>query len=119
MSNEFRDQRLPLLDELPQTFEGELTVSQVRAYLKQGYLLVDARPVTAYQASHIEGAVSRSHQIDATDRVIVYCSDRRCPRAEVFAKELKRYGLEEVLVMPDGLVGWRDRGYPVVRGADR
>ena len=83
-------------------------------------VLVDARPLVAFQAGSIPGAVSLpSNRIKdeipefikkyATDKwLIVYCSDQGCASSEQVAATLLRdYGYQHVFHMPGGYAEWR------------
>ena len=83
-------------------------------------VLVDARPLVAFQAGSIPGAVSLpSNRIKdempefmkkyGTDRwLIIYCSDKGCASSEQVATILMReYGYQHVFHMPGGYAEWR------------
>ena len=83
---------------------------------------VDARGETAYEQSHIAGAVNSPATTDpepgptadwATDATVVtYCG---CPHhlSVLRASQLKERGFETVYAIDEGFWAWHDRGYPV------
>ena len=44
--------------------------------------------------------------------VIAYCYDVNCPLGADLVKDLRKQGVGPIKVMPEGWVGWMDRGYP-------
>ncbi|MBI2842493.1 MAG: hypothetical protein HYX78_03755 [Armatimonadetes bacterium] len=91
-------------------------------------LFVDARPAEDYQAEHVPGAVSLyseklSELYDAVlgatpkDKLLVtYCSDPECSAAVELADQLVARGHTRVVILLEGLPGWKSAGYPTVSG---
>jgi cytochrome c oxidase cbb3-type subunit 3 len=87
-------------------------------------VIVDARPPSDYARMHIAGAISVPfYEVDAyakqlpKDRYILsYCG---CPHAESgkVRDALRVLGYPRTAVIDEGLLAWRDRGYPVRGGA--
>ncbi len=87
-------------------------------------LFIDARESGDYKNGHITGAVNipvdkaeeHLEQIRAMLKtgktLIAYCYDMDCPLGADLVKDFRRKGIKPVKVMPEGWVGWMDRGYP-------
>lgn len=93
--------------------------------LSQGRaLFIDARDPGAYAGGHIpdsvnitpEQAAERLDEVRAMLKtgktLIAYCHDVDCPLSAELARKLQDLGVRSVKVMPEGWVGWMDRGYP-------
>ncbi|WP_435334358.1 rhodanese-like domain-containing protein [Haloarchaeobius sp. TZWWS8] len=82
----------------------------------------DARGESAYQSSHIEGAVSSPANSPISNspvekwskdqKIVCYCG---CPHhlSSVRAAELQKAGYKDVSVIDEGFYEWQERGYPV------
>jgi cytochrome c oxidase cbb3-type subunit III len=91
---------------------------------KAQMILVDARPPSDYARMHIAGAISvpfydveaYAAQIPRDRFILTYCA---CPHAaSVKARDaLRALGFAHVAVLDEGILAWRDRGYPVRGGA--
>ena len=88
-----------------------------------GFVLLDVRSGTAYDAGHIVGAVSLPHRdieaaalaaLPATDLYVVYCAGPHCNGADRAALRLARLGAP-VKKMIGGVTGWRDEGFELSR----
>lgn len=87
----------------------------------QEAVFVDARPPRAFLAGHIAGAVNvpvnrlsqTMHLLpeEADAKLIVYCSDPRCPNAYQLMRLLTAQGYRNVWLFPRGFRGWRALGY--------
>lgn len=87
-------------------------------------IIVDARPPSDYARMHVAGAISVpfyqvaefAKQIPKDRYVLTYCA---CPHAEsVRVRDaLRALGYTRVAVIDEGMLAWRDRGYPVRGGA--
>ena len=94
-----------------------------------GAVFVDARNKQDYNVEHIAGAISLDlEEIDrlyssvmrgiAKDRKIVtYCSDPQCEAAIKLADALVARGHTQVLILLEGLPGWKDAGNETTKGA--
>lgn len=101
-------------------------VDTVKRELDRGatLILADARPPSDYARMHVAGAISVPfYQVEAyakqipKDRfILTYCA---CPHAaSVKARDAFRaLGFPRVAVLDEGILAWRDRGYPVRGGA--
>jgi cytochrome c oxidase cbb3-type subunit 3 len=86
-------------------------------------VIVDARPPFDYARMHIAGAISvpfyeveaYAKQIPKDRYVVAYCG---CPHAESgkVRDALRVLGYPRTAVLDEGLLPWRDRGYPVRGG---
>lgn len=88
-------------------------------------LFADARPVFAYDAGHIKGAVNLdptsmdqwatkiidNYPIDRP--IITYCEGAQCTLSHELAEQLTSFGYEEVYYMIDGWGQWKAQGLPV------
>lgn len=93
-------------------------------------LFVDARPHEDYDAEHITGAISLyCAQFDSLyndvlgsipkDRTIVtFCSDPECKEAVKLGDALAARGHTRVVILLEGLPGWKNAGYPVTAGKE-
>lgn len=103
--------------------------AQVVEALEQGrrFILLDTRPASAWQRSHIPGAVPMPYYRDA-DRagenlpndgtwIVAYCA---CPHAasDYVVRNLKRLGYENLAVIDEGILVWTAMGLPLVAGED-
>lgn len=88
-------------------------------------LFIDARESVAYQQEHIATALSQpvEQELDAKvlkmlgvhDTVIIYCNGPECGASAKVARKLLEGGAKnKLLIMTDGLPGWRNKGYPMV-----
>jgi cytochrome c oxidase cbb3-type subunit 3 len=86
-------------------------------------VIVDARPPSDYARMHIAGAISvpfyeveaYAKQIPKDRYILSYCG---CPHAESgkVRDALRTLGFPRTAVIDEGLLAWRDRGYPVRGG---
>ena len=86
-------------------------------------IIIDARPPSDYARMHIKGAISvpfyqvadYAKQLPRTAYVLTYCA---CPHAESgqVRDALRKLGYPRAAVIDEGLLVWRDRGYPVRGG---
>jgi mono/diheme cytochrome c family protein/rhodanese-related sulfurtransferase len=91
---------------------------------KATMIIVDARPPSDYARMHIAGAISVpfyqvaefAKQIPKDRQILTYCA---CPHAEsVKVRDaLRTLGYPRASVIDEGMLAWRDRGYPVRGGA--
>jgi cytochrome c oxidase cbb3-type subunit 3/ubiquinol-cytochrome c reductase cytochrome c subunit len=87
-------------------------------------IIIDARPPSDYARMHIAGAISvpfyqvseYAKQIPKDRYILTYCA---CPHAEsVKVRDaLRGLGYTKAAVIDEGMLAWRDRGYPVRGGA--
>jgi glyoxylase-like metal-dependent hydrolase (beta-lactamase superfamily II)/rhodanese-related sulfurtransferase len=101
-----------------------LAVDQVRRHLADGGMLVDARPITAFAAGHIPGALSIALRpafaswlgwlLDGT-RPLVFVLDEDQDRREL-ARQCRTIGYDHLSgELAGGMAGWRAAGLPEAR----
>lgn len=101
------------------------TLDDAKALLdSKSAIFIDARPKEDFLAEHITGAISLfvddanslyektlgKSPKDAT--IVTYCSDPECEDATKLADILVTKGHTRVVILLDGLPGWKDSGYP-------
>ena len=91
---------------------------------KQRIVLLDTRVTSVWQTAHIEGSFPLPYYSNFDEvtaalpkdvMVVAYCS---CPRAaaDYVIGELRERGYTRTAVLYEGIFGWMNLGYPVVRG---
>ena len=91
---------------------------------KKRMVLLDTRVPSVWQTAHIEGSIPFPYYADLDEtvagipkdvQIIAYCS---CPRAaaDYTIKKLRRRGYTRTAVLWEGIFGWMNLGYPVMRG---
>lgn len=91
---------------------------------KQKLILLDTRVTSVWQRVHIEGSIPIPYYTDFDEltadlpkdvQIVAYCS---CPRAasDVVIDELRERGYSRTAVLYEGIFGWMNLGYPVMRG---
>ncbi len=94
---------------------------------KRRFILLDTRPASAWQRSHIPGAVPMPYYRDA-DRagenlpndgtwIVAYCA---CPHAasDYVVRNLMKLGYKNLAVIDEGILVWTAMGLPLVAGED-
>ena len=87
-------------------------------------MLLDTRVLSVWQRAHIEGSVPLPYYTELDDvvedlpkdvMIVAYCS---CPRAaaDYIVDQLRDKGFNNALTMYEGIFGWMNMGYPVMRG---
>lgn len=106
---------------------AKLTLEQVEAKLGQpDVFLFDANPKELYEHAHLPGAAWV--KFDAVDRaalpaslqstLVFYCANELCTASHDAARQALALGYTNTFVMPQGYIGWKKSGRPLVRGAD-
>jgi cytochrome c oxidase cbb3-type subunit 3 len=110
------------------TLQDKLYVSASDLYEalkdKRKMMLLDTRVTSVWQTANIEGSFTLPYYSDfdavVADlpkgvMIVAYCS---CPRAaaEWVVGELRKRGYDKSAVMYEGIYGWINLGYPVMRG---
>lgn len=91
---------------------------------KKRMILLDTRVTSVWQRVHIKGSIPIPYYTDFDEltkdlpkdvQIVAYCS---CPRAaaDSVVRNLRRRGFERTAVMYEGIFGWMNLGYPVMRG---
>ncbi|WP_299072158.1 c-type cytochrome [uncultured Paraglaciecola sp.] len=86
-------------------------------------ILLDTRVASVWQRAHIKGAIPFPYYSELEKQVqglpkdvqiVGYCS---CPRAatEYIIKQLREIGYTKTAVLYEGIFGWMNLGYPVMR----
>jgi rhodanese-related sulfurtransferase len=124
----FRPDLRPLLTGVQPTTEiaspgresfASISLDEANAYFQAGTaLFADARPLEAYQAGHIPGAMSLDpnetdewagnffSQFPADTLIVTYCDGARCPLSTELAEKLRSLGYEKVLIFKEGWRVW-------------
>lgn len=90
---------------------------------KRKMVLLDTRVTSVWQRAHIEGSIpfpyysnlsSRVKDLPRDAQIVAYCS---CPRAAAvyIADKLEGMGFDNTAVLYEGIFGWMNKGFPVVR----
>jgi rhodanese-related sulfurtransferase len=95
---------------------------EMRSLIKEGAIIVDARPEKLYNLGHIPAARSLPFEeaarklppfirdLDPKDRLVVYCSEPLCPLAENLAYLIIDQGFANLSVFSPGYDGWLNFG---------
>jgi len=108
------------------TDDGYVSSKDLAASLeaKERMVLLDTRVTSVWQRVHIEGAIPIPYYTDFDALVkdmpkdvmiVAYCS---CPRAaaDSVIEKLNGLGYDNTAVLYEGIFGWMNLGYPVMRG---
>lgn len=87
-------------------------------------VLLDTRVTSVWQRAHIRGAIPLPYYTDLDEvvadlpkdvMIVAYCS---CPRAaaDYIVNQLRGRGFKNAVTMYEGIFGWMNMGYPVMRG---
>lgn len=91
---------------------------------KKKMVLLDTRVTSVWQRGHIEGSIPFPYYTNLDNKIkdlpkdvqiVGYCS---CPRAAAvyLIKQLRNRGYSRTAVLYEGIFGWMNMGYPVMRG---
>ena len=102
----------------------ETTVDAIKRRMDggdKGFVLVDVREESEWNAGHIPGAVHLGKGVierdieqkipDAGKEIVLYCGGGF--RSALAAENLQRMGYTNVVSMDGGWRGWKEAGYPV------
>ncbi|TVQ87298.1 MAG: cytochrome c, diheme subunit of cytochrome bc complex peta [Deltaproteobacteria bacterium] len=103
-------------------------VDEVHAAFERGerMVMLDARAMSDWQRGHVPGALPVPYYGDFTELlphlprdgtpIIAYCA---CPHAASgrVVRRLRAQGFEHAVVLDEGIVVWRERGYPLIEGS--
>ncbi|MCE5315198.1 MAG: rhodanese-like domain-containing protein [Armatimonadota bacterium] len=93
---------------------------------KKSAIFLDARAIEDFDTEHISGASWLGYEsldenygkvlgkTPKSQLIVTYCSDQQCASAINLADALVARGHTRVVIMLEGLPGWKDAGYPVV-----
>jgi rhodanese-related sulfurtransferase len=107
---------------LAQDDKYKLSIDDFRSrILDDSVLLIDVRTPKEFQECRISGAANidiksdlfneEAGKIDRNVPVYLYC--RAGVRSDKAAKRMAELGFENVYDLDDGILGWRDEGYPI------
>jgi len=107
----------------PDRLEAVDAVTLHRRLLEGDVVVLDVRPGDEYAAGHIPGAISMP--LEELDRrleglpedrpVVAYCRGPYCMYAREAVERLRSRG-REAIRMEDGILEWKEQGYPVEVG---
>ncbi|MFA5507435.1 MAG: rhodanese-like domain-containing protein [Vulcanimicrobiota bacterium] len=100
-----------------------------RIFEEGGAVFVDARELERYEYEHIPGAINlpvddfEEHKSEliylrTAHQVVVYCEDIQCGASRKLLELLTKNQVRDLVLMPEGLEGWVDHGYPTLGGRD-
>ena len=102
-----------------------ISLDEARAYFEAGKaLFADARPLQAYQAGHIPGAMNLDpiefdswsenffSQFPTDTLIVAYCDGALCSLSTELAEKLRAMGYEKVLVFKEGWRVWNEAHLP-------
>lgn len=104
----------------------ETNVGEVKARMDRGetFLLVDVREESEFAKDHLPGAIHLGKGIIERDiearvpeldtEMILYCGGGF--RSALAADNLQKMGYTNAISMDGGIRGWREEGYPLVKG---
>jgi rhodanese-related sulfurtransferase len=88
-----------------------------------GFVILDVRTEEEFSGGHIEDAVNidvnsesfrdEVGKLDRSKTYIVHCRTGR--RSETAVEAMEEMGFTDIFWMQDGIVGWQDAGFPVVK----
>ena len=91
-------------------------------------VILDARSAKYDDGQRIPGAKLLTAKASAEDvaavvpgkdaKIIVYCSNIKCPASAYLAKHLKKLGYSNVTKYPDGIEGWSAAGLPTEKASN-
>ena len=105
----------------------EVDLSQAKALVEAGAIVIDVRSKEAFDHRHLPPAVLiplavlraaiPSSLAEAKERqIVVYCNDGHATGPEA-AQILLQHGYKNVVNMKSGIEGWANAGLPIVRAS--
>ncbi|MBK1440443.1 rhodanese-like domain-containing protein [Parapedobacter sp. ISTM3] len=97
-----------------------VTVSELKAMMKQGIVILDAREQEEYEVSHMRHAqhvgyvwfdMRKIYNIPKTDTIVVYCAIGN--RGERIGEKLRKAGYQHVYNLFGGIYEWVNQRNPV------
>lgn len=91
----------------------------------QNIVVLDVRPVSAFEKERIHGAISFPHRqmlpenvahLDKSAEYVTYCDGIGCNASTGGALKMARLGFK-VKELIGGIAWWREHGYPIATGA--
>ncbi len=109
-----------------------LTVADAQAlWHKPSTIFLDVRSSIDYEFGHITGAINlpweefdRAYpalkiRLDRADAIVVYCKSEDCGKSYWSALRLRREGLRQTKIYPNGWYEWSDNQLPITRLRDQ
>ncbi len=109
---------------------SEISLGEAVHRFQQGDpLFVDARPPSAYQIGHIQGAKNLPNhgfedhihtfleEVPPKRPLIAYCDGEHCDLGRQLAEKLAELGYQQVFYLQNGLSRWKAQGQPVAGGS--
>lgn len=102
-----------------------MSVNELKAAMKSGVVVLDAREADEFEVSHIRYAkhvgyiwfdMRKVYDIPKTDTIVVYCAIGS--RSERIGEKLKKAGYQHVFNLFGGLYEWVNRRNPVYTSED-
>ena len=103
-----------------------VNLSETKSILADNsFLVFDARKPVEYQIGHLPGAISFPFEakeqvfadwaaiLQPDQKVLVYCSSKKCDDALNLAQFLREFGIKEIFVYSEGIEGWKKTGQPI------
>lgn len=120
----------PTASQSPENFPGTdiplLTITDAEnLWRKPGSVFLDVRSSPDYDFGHIQGAVSlpleelearlpgMKPQLDRAEAIVVYCKNSDCGKSYWSALHLRKQGLRQVHIYPNGWYEWCQYKLPV------
>lgn len=113
-------------EEAPLTIDGSthVTIDEAAVLFDEGAAFLDVRPVSAFDAGRVPGAINLSvadalteaalaEYVATGDPVVVYCNGIRCGLSAQAIPMLVSWGYTEIYYMREGFPGWEAAGMPV------
>jgi len=106
----------------------EVGVEEARVIIDEkkgspGFVILDVRTGEEYTGGHIEGAKNVDFKsesfkddvgkLDKSKTYLVYCRSGR--RSDAAVKIMEEEGFTDIYIMPGGILGWQDAGYPLAK----
>lgn len=114
----------PAPEATPEAPLPRLSLAEVEAKLGQpGVFLFDANPREFYEHGHLPGAAwVKFDQVTADvlpssreATLIFYCANELCTASHTAARLALALGYAKTFTMPEGFIGWKKSGRPLVR----
>ena len=87
------------------------------------FLIIDDRTPQEYMDGHIQGAINidfnsgafnnEISKLDRTKKYLVHCRSGNRSRGAI--REMTELGFEQIYHLYEGIIGWSDAGYPLVK----
>lgn len=87
----------------------------------QPVFVFDTNRKERWEKSHVPGATWIDFESveltqlpeDPTAQLVFYCANLVCPASQISARAAMDLGYENVMIMPEGIAGWEEKGLPV------